>query len=151
MICTSFLSALGARVWAVVSRNVTKVVSTSSISSFPASDLEKSKMSLMMVSSDWPESLMVCNISCCSASSLVRLSSSIMPTTPFIGVLISWLILARNSLLACAATSASSFASCNSAISSSSLSWRMMAFCALKRVSVSGGLAGGKCLKAYKL
>ena len=33
-----------------------------------------------------------------------------MPITPFIGVRISWLMLARNVLLACAAASAASFA-----------------------------------------
>ena len=37
-----------------------------------------------------------------------------MPITPFIGVLISWLIVARNALFACVADSASSRARCNS-------------------------------------
>ena len=37
-----------------------------------------------------------------------------MPITPFIGVRISWLMLARNVLLACAAASAASFAAASS-------------------------------------
>ena len=37
-----------------------------------------------------------------------------MPMTPFIGVRISWLMLARNSLLARLAASAASFAFCES-------------------------------------
>ena len=36
----------------------------------------------------------------CSASSSVSSASSVMPMMPFIGVRISWLMLARNSLLA---------------------------------------------------
>ena len=38
------------------------------------------------------------------------MSKSVIPITPFIGVLISWLILARNSLFAWPAASAASFA-----------------------------------------
>ena len=41
-----------------------------------------------------------------SASSWVSSSSPVMPMTPFIGVRISWLIVARNALLASLAASA---------------------------------------------
>ena len=51
---------------------------------------------------------------CCSASSGVSSSRSVMPMTPFIGVRISWLMLARNSLLAWLAASAASFCRCSS-------------------------------------
>ena len=49
------------------------------------------------------------NSRCCGSSS-VSSSSSVMPMTPFIGVRISWLMLARNSLLARFAASAASLA-----------------------------------------
>ena len=49
-----------------------------------------------------------------------------MPKTPFMGVRISWLMLARNSLLARLAASAASFAFCISAIRLRSvMSWAM--------------------------
>ena len=53
---------------------------------------------------------MVCARRRCRAVSSVPCSSSVMPITPFIGVRISWLILARNSLLALLARSAASLA-----------------------------------------
>ena len=49
--------------------------------------------------------------SVCSASSRVSISRLLKPMTPFIGVRISWLIAARNSLFARLAASASSRAS----------------------------------------
>ena len=63
---------------------------------------------------------MVSAYSCCTGLSEVSSSSSVMPSTPFIGVRISWLMLARKSLLArlaaeacsVAATSAARAASC---------------------------------------
>ena len=45
---------------------------------------------------------------------MVVSASSVMPMMPFIGVRISWLMLARNSLLARLACSAASFAFCRS-------------------------------------
>ncbi len=72
----------------------------------PASMREKSRMSLMMVISARPDSRMVLAIDCCSAFSGVCNSRSVKPMTPFIGVRISWLMVARNSLLALLASSA---------------------------------------------
>ena len=79
-----------------------------SISSLPASIFEKSRMSLMIVSSASPEWRTVSAYSRCSGVSGVSSSSPVMPITPFIGVRISWLIVARNSLLARLAASAAS-------------------------------------------
>ena len=81
-----------------------------SIASLPASTLEKSRMSLMMVSSASPERRTVSAYSRCSAVSSVSSSRPVMPITPFIGVRISWLMLARNSLLCRLAASACSLA-----------------------------------------
>jgi hypothetical protein len=52
-----------------------------------------------------------------------------MPMTPFIGVRISWLIMARNWLFARFADSAASLADCNSA------AWRLSAEMSIKVVS----------------
>ena len=55
-------------------------------------------MSLMTPSSASLELAAVCAYSrCCAVSSVVESSSSVMPITPFSGVRISWLMLARNS------------------------------------------------------
>ena len=60
------------------------------------------------------EASTVVRYSRCSGVSSVSSSSSVMPMTPFIGVRISWLMLARNSLLARLADSAASLAFCSS-------------------------------------
>ena len=62
-------------------------------------------MSLMIVSRLSPEWRMVSTNSSCSAVSAVSSSSVVMPMTPFIGVRISWLMLARNSDFARVASS----------------------------------------------
>ena len=51
----------------------------------------------MIVSSASPEPRTVSAYSRCSGLSSVSSSSPVMPITPFIGVRISWLMLARNS------------------------------------------------------
>ena len=56
-------------------------------------------MSLITVSSASPLARMVWAKSRCSGVSEVSSRSSVMPMTPFMGVRISWLMLARNSLL----------------------------------------------------
>ena len=84
----------------VVARQSRKSNGMTSIVSFPASIFEKSRMSLMTVSSDSPDALTMSRYSRCSESSSVSSASSVMPMTPFMGVRISWLMLARNSLLA---------------------------------------------------
>ena len=93
---------------------------TDSISILPASILEKSRMSLMIFSRPSPEVLMVCTYSRCSVSRRVPTSRLVMPSTPFIGVRISWLMLARNSLFARAAASAASLARRSSSCARSS-------------------------------
>ena len=62
----------------------------------------------MIASSASPELRTVSAKSRCSASSGVSSSRSVMPSTPFIGVRISWLTLATNSDFSRAASSASS-------------------------------------------
>src|SRR3989449_574266 len=83
-------------------------MSTFSSSSFPASILEKSRRSLMMPSRFWPERCTVSAYLRCALVSPVSSNSSVIPRTPFIGVRISWLILARNELFAWFADSAAS-------------------------------------------
>ena len=81
-------------------------------------------MSLMIPSSASPERLMVCTKRRWRASSDVLSTSSVIPSTPFIGVRISWLIVARNSLFARLAASAWSLASCNSRVRACTLASR---------------------------
>ena len=66
-------------------------------------------MSLITLSSDSAGDLTMSQIFRCSRSSSVSSSSSVMPMMPFIGVRISWLMFARNSLLARLAASAACF------------------------------------------
>ena len=89
-----------------------------SSSSLPASTFEKSRMSLMICSSASAECEMVCDRCRCRGVSSVACSSSDMPMTPFIGVRISWLMRARNSLLALLARSAASLARVASSMTS---------------------------------
>ncbi len=88
----------------------------------PDSILEKSRMSLMMPSSD---SEAACTLEIrlrCSGSSCVSSASLDMPTIAFIGVRISWLMLAKKMDLAAVAASAASLALRSScALRSSSL------------------------------
>ena len=81
-----------------------------SSSSLPASILEKSKMSLIKVSSESADDFTRVRYSCCSGSKSVSRASSVMPMMPFMGVRISWLMFARNSDLARVAASAVSLA-----------------------------------------
>ena len=74
----------------------------------PASTFEKSRMSLMTSSRDSAELWATSRYSRWLGSSLVPSASSSIPSTPFIGVRISWLMLARNSLFARLAASAAS-------------------------------------------
>ena len=66
----------------------------------------------MIVSSASPESRIVPAKSRCSSLSGVSSSSPLMPMTAFIGVRISWLMVARNALFASFAASAAARASC---------------------------------------
>ena len=82
--------------------------STSSSSSFPASIFERSRMSLMMPSRVSPAPCRPTASRRWWASRSVRSSRSLRPMTPFMGVRISWLIVARNSDLRREASMASS-------------------------------------------
>ena len=81
----------------------------------PASIFEKSRMSLITVRRCSADDVAISRYSRCSGFSSESSTSAVMPRTPFIGVRISWLMLARNSLFARLAASATSFAFCNSA------------------------------------
>ena len=83
--------------------------------SLPASSFETSRMSLITPSSPSALERSVARYSRCSGVSDVSASSSAIPNTPFIGVRISWLMLARNSLLARLPASAARRASARSA------------------------------------
>ncbi len=67
-------------------------------------------MSFTTVSSDCAWLRIVSRHSLCGGVSAVSSASAVMPMMPFIGVRISWLMFARNSLLARFAASAASFA-----------------------------------------
>ena len=71
----------------------------------------------MIRSSDKPDSRTMPSVERCSPSRRDRLSNSSMPSTPFSGVRISWLIVARKLLFARFAASAFSFA-CSSTCAS---------------------------------
>ena len=73
-------------------------------------------MSLMTVSNPSAEVFAISRYSRCAGLRSVPSTSSVMPSTPFIGVRISWLMFARNELLASAATSAASFACFSSTV-----------------------------------
>jgi len=92
---------------------------SSSTPRWPASILEKSRMSSITLSREKAESRIRSTMATCGLLRLERASTSIMPITPFIGVRISWLMAARKLDLACAAALASLRAS-----SSSALRWR---------------------------
>ena len=75
----------------------------------PDSILEKSSMSLIMVRSVCPEDLIWLIYSLAAGGSGSRIAISDMPIIAFIGVRISWLILARKSDFDCVACSSSIF------------------------------------------
>jgi len=79
-------------------------------SSFPLSTLEKSRISFMIDNSESPLHLIVSKLLRCSGFSSVSRMRSAKPIMAFMGVRISWLILARKSDFALAADSAISFA-----------------------------------------
>ena len=85
--------------------------SVTSMVTCPAPSFEKSRISLMMLSRESALLRMVRACERCSALSVVSSSRLVMPITPFIGVRISWLTLARNSDLCRFASSASRRAS----------------------------------------
>ena len=110
--------------WAVIanvedksSNNDLKLKGILSSSSLPASILEKSRMLLITASRASASLLIVVARFFWLSSSPVSRINSVIPIIPFMGVRISWLIFAKNSLFAFVAFSASVFAfsSCFSA------------------------------------
>ena len=83
--------------------------SSSRISSLPDSILEKSRISLIMVSNASPEFLILFRYSRTLGASSSRKTISVMPTIAFMGVRISWDMLDKNSDFAALAISARSF------------------------------------------
>ena len=95
-------------------------------SSFRASILERSRMSLIKVSRWEPHWWMMPSPSCClDVVFRSRCKISAYPKIPLRGVRSSWLILAKNSLLAELAVSASFLASCSSRVRSLTLASRV--------------------------
>ena len=86
---------------------------------------------MIKFSSDPAEFFTVSRYSRCSAVSFVSSASSVMPMMAFIGVRISWLMFARNSLFERVASSAFFFAISSSFTSCASR--RASASCALPR------------------
>jgi len=93
-----------------------RLKSTISRSSLPASIFEKSRISFRIVRRDSAELLAVVVYSYCSRVRSVSRISSVIPRVPFIGVRISWLMVARNSDLTRLAASAASL-DCRSSVS----------------------------------
>ena len=79
---------------------VAQIDAGTSNSSFPASIFEKSRISLMTVNSAWRYGGRFPHSRAAIVQASVSSSRSVMPITPFMGVRISWLMLARNSLFA---------------------------------------------------
>ena len=95
---------------------------------FPASILEKSRISSTIQSRAWPESRSACANSYWRGSRSASNRSSVMPMTPFMGVLISWLMLARklrlqpgHPLSPCPATTAIAVCASASAVTSATV------------------------------
>ena len=131
---STFLSdALTQRFAAVFSMISSSELGVHSISIWPDSILEKSSMSLMISSRANEESRTVVAMRFWSALSGVCLSSSIMPITPFIGVRISWLMVARNADFASLALWAASVSFSNSV---------RMRFCSVMSILIPNILTG---------
>ena len=112
-----FSPACNASVLSVNSKQSRRSKSIASKSIFPASIFEKSRMSLMRKRKASVEIITASRYSRCSGVSSVSRASSVIPIIPFRGVRISWLILARNSLLARLAASAIWHAACATCLS----------------------------------
>ncbi len=93
--------------------------SSTRISSLPDSIFEKSRMSLMIVNNDSAAPPMRARYDATRGGrSGLRRARSVMPMMAFIGVRISWLMLARNELLASLAASAARVATDNASVRS---------------------------------
>ena len=97
------------------SRHAASSNGSRSSSNWPDSSREKSRMPLISAIKVSPLVRMIPAYSSCAGDSGVCSSRSLMPITAFIGVRISWLMLARNSALARLPASAASRAAISSA------------------------------------
>ena len=120
----AFFSSWADRASAVLEIKVRSENGASSSSMRPASILEKSRTSSMMRISVAADPLTVLTMRFWRSVSASRASSSAVPTTPFIGVRISWLMVARKVDLAWLAASASSRAALATSRSLRSSLWR---------------------------
>ena len=107
---TPFCCALMPVMESTSSSNAFRSNSTGSITSLPASILERSRMSLMMCKSEFAATPIRDRCSLTTDSGCASCARWVMPRIAFIGVRISWLMLARKSLLARFAASAASLA-----------------------------------------
>ena len=98
-------------------KDLQHMITWSRPASLPASTLEKSRMSLITVSSASADIFTVFEVLALFGGQFGVKASSVMPRMPFMGVRISWLMLARNSLLARLAASAASWAARRSVMS----------------------------------
>ena len=94
-----------------VSRTYRRSNGISSRSTFPDSSFEMSRMSFRIERSESPATRIVSIESRCRGSSASSRRRPVIPITAFIGVRISWLMLARNSAFARPASSAARWAS----------------------------------------
>ncbi|MNE04323.1 hypothetical protein D3C80_968490 [compost metagenome] len=113
-----FFNACRFRVCIISDRNTRISIARFSSETWPASSLEKSRISSITWVKCCAELCTVTSILFCSSSSRVLSSSSSQPRMPCTGVRISWLMVARKVAFARAAASALVFAS------SSMRSWR---------------------------
>ena len=109
----SACSAISERVW---SRTASRAKSVCSSARRPASIFDKSRMSLMMESRCRAASLILLSRSPCSIVGDARCNRWVRPRMAFIGVRISWLMLARNALFARLALSAAALATSSSMV-----------------------------------
>ena len=103
----------------------------------------------MIASRASPLFAMVDAYSCCSSSRSVSSSSPPIPMIAFIGVRISWLMVARNTLLASFAASASAFASCADA-NRRALSRAIEASCANRPSSATSSSSNERSAEASR-
>ncbi|MCY1453851.1 hypothetical protein D9M71_708720 [compost metagenome] len=120
--CSPRCWALGRNTWTELAISSGSLNGMFSSSSEPRSMREKSRMSLITLSRCSVDSVARAVYSLCSLFCSVVSSSCSMPSTPFIGVRSSWLIIARKSDLARLAFSASSRAP---------TSWAMLRCCSV--------------------
>ncbi len=118
--CKPFRSASGRSIRTTLSTVSPMSIGSGESSRRPASILEKSMTSLSSCASIWPQATAWSSSPRPSSERASRSSRCSTPSTPFIGVRISWLMLARN----CDFASVAASAACWASISSSSCSLR---------------------------